>query len=473
MSNAFEAVCQVTSESGFCRAAPSGQLIQTPEIKLLNFGTYEQPFSADSLWNSRPRQVAFGDFVIPTSYYQPLVGGGDYSTRIFKANASDSPMVIYPPDGKKGVWNPDAEEHMPSITIPHWPADTVGAAGSDGHADIVDTETGIIHSLWQLRKVGEKWTCEQYAWSRIDGRGWGDGAHYFQGARAAGVNTMAGLIRRHEVNDGKDQYFHALAISLDFSGLSKTQQYVYPATAGDREFYKNFGGIPEGALLMLPPDFDETKIANPDLRKVVKTLKTFGGYVVDRNHGTPFYIYVENGVDYTLHPGGWNSKTGNDLQAIRAALRQVNYAKDWVNGYGMPIEKQKPMNMLSMRGPWKPVLTASGVVPRFNTHLQSAFFGPTDRQYTAENASGRSISNLAWMKPVPGMPYEFRVEATNGGMAYLRGWGGGSERFNTMKLINGESSIICWPDVAGLVPILGVISGIGDETVIRCTLKEF
>ena len=466
----FPTVCQVTTESGFCRAEPATPLVETPDVQLLEFGTYEHPFSADSLWNSRPRQVAFGDFVIPADKFHPLVGGGKYSTTAFLAKPTDSPMTVYPPAGKTGVWNPDAEQNMPSITIPHWPAETVGAEGSDGHADIVDTETGIIHSFWQLRKDGERFITEQYAWTRLDGRGWGDAAHYFQGARAAGVSSIAGLIRAHEINDGKDQYFHALAMSLTYSGLSRKEQYVFPATAGDREYQKNFGGMPEGALVMLPPTFDVESISNPDLRKVVRTLMTFGAYIIDRNDGTPFYIYVENGAGYNLHPGGWKSKTGEDLQAIRAALRQVTYAKGWVNGHGKPMQPPEPMNLLSMRGQWKPVVTG-GAVPQFDTHAQAAVFGKTGKISHAENASGRSISNLHWAKPVPGRTYKFSVYATNGGAAYLRFWGAGKEQFNTGKLKTDEYATIKWPDCAG-TPILGVVSGIGEETLIRCTLTE-
>ena len=56
----------------------------------------------------------------------------------------------------------------------------------------------------------------------------------------------------------------------------------------------NSGQTPEGALLMLPQSFDIDKTRNATLKKVAKTLKTYGAYVVDRNHGTPFAIYFEN-----------------------------------------------------------------------------------------------------------------------------------------------------------------------------------
>ncbi|MCR2745926.1 Atrophin-1 multi-domain protein [Limnobacter parvus] len=474
-TSSFEPICQVSSFSGFCRYTPSAPLVTTPTPEPSPYtdkdiATYDRPFDVNSLWNIRPRQVIFGSSVIPTSTYFPLIGTGKYSTTAFEAKPSDESMTVYPPPGAHGVWDPDSESNLPSITIPHWPADTVPASGTDGHADIVDAESGIIHSFWQLRKTNGRWTAVQYAWSRLDGRGWGDGVHYFQGARAAGVPSMAGLIRKKEINDGASQYYHALAMSLTYTGMSQYEQYVFPATSGDRTWKENSGRFPTGALLMLPPTFDSTKISNPDLRKVVNTLKTYGAYVIDRNVGTPFYIYVENGTNFNLHKGGWNSPVGNDLHRIREALRQVTYAKDWVNNRGEPVQSLAPLNLTTMRGPWKPVIQGAPY-PVYDSLSQSAVFGPTDKAYAAESGSGRSISRIKWAKPEKGKLYEFRVHATNGGRAYLRYWGGGVEQFHTRPLADGETFRLHWPSTDG-VSILGVVSGVGEKTSIRTTLTE-
>ena len=471
----YEPVCQVSSFSGFCRFTPSAPLVTTPTPDVSPYtekdiATYDRPFGVNSLWNIRPRQVALGYSVIPASTYYPLVGTGKYSTTAFEAKPTDPSVTVYPAPGKYGVWDPDSETNLPSITIPHWPADTVPASGTDGHADIVDAANGIIHSFWQLRNTDGRWTAVQYAWSRLDGRGWGDGVHYFQGARAAGVPSMAGLIRKNEINDGASQYYHALAMSLTYTGMSGDTQYQFPATSGDRTYKENTGQFPTGALLMLPPTFDESKITNLDLRKVVKTLKTYGAYVVDRNVGTPFYIYVENGTNFTLHKGGWSSAAGNELQRIRKELREVTYAKDWVNNFGQPVEKGEPLGLITMRGTWKPVKYGTPY-PKYHSLSQSVEFGPTDKAYVAEAGSGRSISRVKWAKPVKGRLYEFKVHATNGGRAYLRYWGNGAEQFNTRSLGDGETFRLVWPSTDG-VSILGVVSGIGEKTSIRATLTE-
>lgn len=468
VSQTLDPVCQVGASSGYCRTlAPSPPVLTPSPAPAIQFGTFNRPFNINSLWNLRPRQVSLGSAVIPVSTYFPLVGTGAYSSSAFEAKPTDSAMTVYPAPGRAGVWDADAQSVVPSVTIPRWPASTVPSSGADGHADIVDESTGIIHSFWQLRQVNGQWTATQYAWADLDGRGWPDGVHYFQGARAAGVPPMAGLIRKNEINDGASQYYHALAMSLTYNGMSGTMQYVFPATSGDTTFRENSGSFPTGALMMLPPTYDESKIANPDLLKVVKTLKTYGAYVVDRNHGTPFYIYVENGSDYTLHRGGWNSAVGEELQRIRAELRQVLHAKEWVNIYGEPVQTVEPIGILHMRGSWTPL--NGGARPKYDSMLQGVVFGSTDRAYTFEAESGRSISHVNWSQPVKGKIYEFRVQATNGARAHLRFWGAGAEQFNSKSLGDGQKFRFVWPDVDGL-SILGVTSGVGSGSSVKATL---
>ena len=81
-----------------------------------------------------------------------------------------------------------------------------------------------------------------------------------------------------------------------------TADYVFPATAADgNAATTNTGRIPEGALMMLPYNFDVSQIANPAVRKVAQTLKVYGAYVVDRNVGVPFTI---SGTGFGAYNGG-------------------------------------------------------------------------------------------------------------------------------------------------------------------------
>ncbi len=440
--------------------ASATAILTTSSASAAEWGTYQKPFAASSPWNSRPVAPAFGDFVIPKSTYVPGVAGGEWSTGVFLASAGDAPVTVTGLPNTKGLWDPDAEEFH-NVIIPRWPANVVAASASDGHADIVDPVTGIVHSFWQLKKVDGKWVAAQYAWTRINGRGWGDPAHYFQGSRAAGVPTAAGLIRKHEINDGDTMYRHALAMSLTFNALSPNPTYIFPATSADNNAATtNTGKIPEGALMMLPASYDTQKISNPDLRKVAETLKTYGAYVVDRNFGTPFFIYVENGAGFDLHKGGWDKAVADDLERMRFALRQVVSAQSWVDGNEKPVVQQKNMNLLSMRGPWQ--LYAGPKVGSFDTWQQAFVFPATTARATQVNYSSRGLSRLTWITPEAGKTY--RISARTSGDARLRLQvrepAGTPLHFDSGELANGESKTFKWPSKTAIVTVYA-ISGVG------------
>jgi hypothetical protein len=436
------------------------------------WGTYRKPFAATSPWNSRPVAPALGDFVIPKSTYFPGVAGGEWSTGVFLASANDSAVTVSGLPNTKGLWDPDASTFH-DVTIPRWPADVAAATASDGHADIVDPMTGIMHSFWQLKKKDGKWVAAQYAWTKLDGRGWGDPAHYFQGSRAAGVPTAGGLIRKHEVNDGDVMYRHALALSLTYNALSPNPTYVFPATSADTNAATtNTGKIPEGALLMLPASYDTQKIVNPALRKVAETLKTYGAYVVDRNFGTPFFIYVENGSGFDLHKGGWDKSVADDLERMRAALRPVASTQGWLDGNGKPVVLQKKMNLLSMRGPWQ--LQSGSPLASFDTWKQAVIFAASDTQVVQVNYSSRGLHPVSWALPEEGKTYRVKAITTGGAKLRLqvRDPSGTPMYFDSGELTNGETKSFAWPNKNAIVTVyaisaVGVPSTVSGELLVQ------
>lgn len=354
-----------------------------------------------------------GTASIPTSSYYPSVASGAYSSEAFEATATDGPVVVKGTTSS-GVWDPDSEVYKSSITIPHWPAGVVPASGTDGHAEIVDTSTGVVHSFWKLKQVDGAWQAAQYAWTPLAGRGMGNPSHYFQGARAAGVSTLGGLMRKTEVNDGDTSYRHALAMSLTYNGLSATNTYTFPATSSDSNAATtNSGQIPMGSLMLLPASFNAQALATPELRKVAETLKTYGAYVVDRNYGTPFGIYVENGADFKLHKNGWSNATATDLNTIRAALRPLESASGWLDGDDQAADTTNTnLNLLSMRGYWyRSKGTQSGV---FDSWKQALVFPATTTPIEQVNSGGRAYSGIKWSVPVVGNTYRLSVTATGG-----------------------------------------------------------
>lgn len=442
-------------------AAPAAAQAQTAQ-----WGSYQKPFAPTSPWNSRPVNPSFGDFVIPKSTYSPGVAGGEWSTGVFLAKQGDPSVTVSGLPNTQGLWDPDAGANH-NVTIPRWPADVQAATASDGHADIVDPIAGVVHSFWQLKNVSGKWVAAQYAWTPLNGRGWGDPAHYFQGSRAAGVPTSGGLIRKHEIDDGDTMYRHALAMSLTYNGLSPNPTYIYPATSADTNAATtNTGRIPEGALMMLPPNYDTSKIASPALRKVAETLKTYGAYVVDRNGGTPFFIYVENGAKYDLHGGTWNTAVANELDRIRAALRQVTSAQGWVDGNGQAFTPPKKFNLLSMRGPWQQY--AGGPLGTFDTWQQAVVFPASATRVTQVNYSSRGLNRITWSLPQTGKTYRVSAITTGGAKLKLqvRDPSGLPLYFDSGELANGESKTFAWPANNAIVTVWA-ISGVNQPSTVR------
>jgi len=410
------------------------------------WGNYNRMFAVDSPWNTRPIRPKLGTIELRKPVFNPdwipAVGGGAYSLEVFKGTASDKPMTVY------NVPDPDSAKTR-DIVLPHWPAGVAAATGSDGHADIVDTQTGIVHSFFQLRYTGGKWTATMYSWSRLDGRGWGDAVHWSQGARASGVPPSGGLIRKHEINDGAELYRHVLAMALPSQSLANgigQPTYVAPATTADSTAYSNTGAIPLGTRIMLPASFDHASIKNPALRKIANTLKIYGSFVVDRTYDTAFSIYVENGAKFTLMPNGWDSGVVADLERIRAALRPVVWGESWVGGDGKPVANREKPGVLSMRGAWQ--LQGGGVGPGgFDTWQQALIFPYTEKKLSQINYS-TGASHVSWSALKTGDRMRFTSVASGGATIRLQVRVGTALYFDSSNLGDGSSVAFTWPNAA-------------------------
>lgn len=448
----------------------SSEIKNTSAIKS-DYSNYYKPFNAQSLWNSRPINPVLGDFVIPKSTYSPIIHEGAYSTGVFLAGPNDSSVTVFAPEKSGGIWDPDSGVQRLSITIPRWPNSVVPATGDDGHADIVDPITNKIHSFYRLKRMGERWTATHYAWTGLDGTGWADPAHFYQGVRAVSGPPSAGIVRKHEVKEDITVINHALALSLTFNALAAEPGYIYPATSADNGANENTGKIPEGALLMLPSNFDTATIKNPVLRKITNTLKIYGAYVVDRNHGTPFAIYVENGAGVNLHPGGWNFQAAADLDRIRANLRQVVATDGFIDGNGQPLKLVKNQNILSMRGPWN--LKNGSVLGAFDTWQQAVVFGKTSIPTTQENNSGSSMHPVFWANPIKGDKFKLTSNSKGGAKLRLMILDKKLKQvvYNSGELADGQTTTFVWPSDS-FIPIIWAISGVGDSSSVSGSLVK-
>lgn len=379
--------------------------------------------------------------------------------------AADGPITIYAPAGYAGILDADSG-YKATITLPHWPSTVIPAAGTDGHADIFDPTTGIIHSFWKLAQEDGKWVSTNYGWSKIDGSGWGDPGHVGAGVRAVGVVPTAGIIRANEIDDGQPEFSHALAISLAASALAKT--YVYPATLTDASTSANTGQIPYGALLMLPSNFDDSAITIPMLRKVVATLKKRGAYVVDRNTHTGFVIYVENriGQPYVLSDDSWGVRSAQ-LNLIRAGLRQAVSASSWLDGNELVVQRTNP-NLLNWRGPYGVQLGPTAGA--YDTWQQAIVFPDATAATRLTLTQNTLFTSVSWAKPVANSNVKFTAVTTNGGWARLQVFlATGELYYDSNYVANGASVTFSWPSNPGKVYGL-VQNAVGSSTAISGTL---
>ena len=447
-------------------------------INALEFSTYERPFAASSQWNSQPVSPVLSTVGIPSSTYNATAFTPAFSATCYYTDANDPPVTIKKTPEYPGIHERDKEQYLSEITIPHWPANVMPATGGDAHADVIDIDNKVIHSFYRLKYVNGELTTLLYSWMPLDGRGWANPAHFYQGGRAVGIPSCAGMIRVHEVNDGDTMFRHALAMSLTYNALSADQQgYVFPGTAADIDLTGNTGEIPEGALLMLPPNFDDSKFRTPLLKKIVNTLKTYGAYVVDRNFGTPYVIYSEIGADTRSTGNAYNEHT-----AIQKALRMVTSVSSWVDGNGSSFVPSKNFNILSMRGPWArgfnyqadsdQCVDSCEPLGQFDTYKQAVIFENTSEPIIQSNSSGRSVTYVNWARPKKG--YKYQLTAKNSGDAKLRIVIRDPNRndlivYDSKELSDTQSVNFTWPiDDFHITTI--AISGVGNASSVSADL---
>jgi hypothetical protein len=366
-------------------------------------GTYKNLFAANSLWNSKPKNPGYGapgQVIYDRDWmYHPTIEAGAFSTVANLAKASDPSETVLPLVGNTGITVGDTLAQVPSIKIQNWPADLVIASGADGHCDIVDPTSKRIHSFWMLRKDGAVHRAELYNWAPLGGSGFGDPAHFIQGARASAVLPSAGLIRKHEVNDGDDVYRHALAMSLPLQSLAAVPSYIRPTTNKDWDAYNNTGTIPYGTRLMLRSDYQPlpSTLNNPGLMRIIKTLIIYGAFVVDRNVGTPYAIYMEIGAPLQLSvanpPVAWDTAVYDELDRIADNLVPMTSCDGYIGGDGVVFTDTSPdANLISLRGVW-----TGGAV--FDSWSQSVILPAVKVPTEFTNFSQLAFRNVDWAGP--------------------------------------------------------------------------
>ncbi len=424
-------------------------------------------FSAQSPWNLIPVAPVLGKDVVPAAKQKPWIEEAAYASKIFVAKAGDAPVTVRANQIANALEGAD-------VLIPRFPADTLPATGSDGHCEIVDGDD--LHSFFGLRKPASQWVCDKYSYSSVSGSGWGTVANP-DNSRAAGCSTAGGLLLKSE--RGMNVVPHALAIGLDKNGIKAGP--VWPATLED--YAGGYSGpFQIGALLMLPANFDAEALALEESRTIARTLKLYGGRVVDATQDTMnIYAEIGSGWNRSYVDGKYSQVFDPDMQAIKAALRPVASVAAWKDRDGKPFTPTPPRstNLLSMRGPWK-AYPGSKMFGRYDARSDLYRCEATTEALAIQQSlwTHDEKDKFGWQKscwnlnPEPGATYIVRAIGEGGVTAKMQVKRSDYKAtyIATNKLAPGDSVKIVWPKDTGTVTDVYIDKTAGSTATIRLEL---
>ncbi len=242
----------------------------------------DRPFSDSSPWNSpipaRPELDARSEVMVArlareSGAYALLY---EFGTPVYEASADDRKVHVTctMPWGRC-----DLEKRTLRI-----PAAASPNAGSDGAMVVVDPASRSVCDFWQARRVAGEWVTSWGTCASLDGAGHGPSG----GATGAGVNLLAGVVRAHEIREGRID--HALSFATDNACAGAMR---HPATKTDGLSHR-WDCIPQGARVQLDPRIDVDAIPGitPGEKAVARALQKYGAYARD-NAAAPMAFAFE------------------------------------------------------------------------------------------------------------------------------------------------------------------------------------
>jgi hypothetical protein len=192
--------------------------------------------------------------------------------------------------------------------------------GDDWDSHLTVIQDGVEYDLWNIRTIGAgEIVCKWGGKTDIDGDGLGSGAV------AAEFGALGGLIRAHELVQGRIN--HALSLTVPC-----TVGYTWPATKGGYEC--SWGGFPLANALQ-QGDLIQLQISRGDIQQfpvwkqgILKAWKRYGAYVGDTT-GDPsqWALKVESAASYTSQ--------GQSDPLVELAKSEGLHPEDY-NGNGQP-----------------------------------------------------------------------------------------------------------------------------------------
>lgn len=296
----------------------------------------QQPFAADSVWNTPIGSGAQFAAVQP--------GGMDLATGVMVVNASLSHPILHTttndPVGNLHVLRtptPFATVRIPSA---------LGTAPGGRHVFLVLPDGTTVLEIHSPRRVGPDVHANSVV--RADLRGSGIPPEY-RSATGSGLTPLGGSIRRGELKAGIPHLIGAV-VPLEAATVKPDgTAHVWPAgwsQAGDANAAAQMaraGNVHVGSLLAIPPGVDIAKLAAPGTpaHAIVRAMQDYGVLVKDTFDGTYFNEWQREGAPHLIFcvEDLFNGDAPRDLaQQLAPAVRELrvvtNHGPNSIGGGG-------------------------------------------------------------------------------------------------------------------------------------------
>ncbi len=305
----------------------------------------QQPFAADSVWNTPIGSGAQFAAVQP--------GGMDLATGVMVVNASLSHPILHAttndPVGNLHVLRTTA----PFATVPI-PA-AMGTMPGGRHVFLILPDGTTALEIHSPRRVGPDIHANTVV--RADLRGSGIPPEY-RSATGSGLTPLGGSIRRGELKAGIPHLIGAVvpleAVTVKPDGTA----HVWPAgwsQAGDANAAAQMartGNVHVGSLLAIPPGVDIAKLAasGTPAHAIVRAMQDYGVLVKDTFDGTYFSEWQREGGAHLIFcvEDLFNGDAPRDLaQQLAPAIRELrvvaNHGPNSIGGGGARRQPGTPV----------------------------------------------------------------------------------------------------------------------------------
>ncbi|MBJ7348278.1 MAG: hypothetical protein JHC87_06885 [Thermoleophilaceae bacterium] len=180
--------------------------------------------------------------------------------------------------------------------------------GSDGHMVLVDQENGIAYDLFKAVKTANGWQGKGGA--KVNYRGQDAGTGPVEGATAAHLALLAGLVRPEEIKRGRINHALQFTVPGIGKGAPRCPANFNVSTVDDPDAPR------EGTKFQLSKDIDVNKLNLPKTTRIVGVALQRYGMIINDNGGQ---LAFRGESSYGKKPDLWAKLGYRDEESISLA----------------------------------------------------------------------------------------------------------------------------------------------------------